>query len=290
MRFAIIAFLAAAFAVPTRAEEKSFDSNGVKIAYLDEGAGEAVVLLHGFGTSAAEMWTKMPFATTQFVTALKGYRVLAPDHRGHGKSDKPHDPKQYGKAMAEDVVRLLDHAKVKKAHVVGYSMGAMIAGRLLVDHPDRLLSVTFGGGGPVLQPPKDAGPIKDMIESLEAGKGIGPLVLALTPEGDEKPTAEQIEQFSKLLLRGKDPTALAAALRGFAELEVTDAELKAVKVPVQFIHGSREVKLLAEGIAAVRKLLPKAEIVVINKGTHADTFLTAEFRKAVVGFLKAHKE
>jgi pimeloyl-ACP methyl ester carboxylesterase len=146
MRYALAAVVLLTLSV--RAEEKTFDSNGVKIAYLDEGKGEAVVLLHGFGGSAPEMWTKLPFAKAQFITALKGYRAIAIDHRGHGKSDKPHDPKKYGKEMAEDVVRLMDHLKVKKAHVVGYSMGAFIAGRLMASHPDRLLSVTFGGGGP----------------------------------------------------------------------------------------------------------------------------------------------
>src|SRR4051812_31554365 len=116
MRYAVAVLASVLLWSGARAEEKTFDSNGVKVAYLDEGQGEPVVLLHGFGASSEEMWTKMPLATTQFVSALKGYRVLAVDFRGHGKSDKPHDPKMYGAEMAEDVVRLLDHLKIKKAH------------------------------------------------------------------------------------------------------------------------------------------------------------------------------
>ena len=127
MRYAVAVLVPFLLWSGARAEEKSFDSDGVRVAYFDEGQGEAVVLLHGFATSSEEMWTRMPLATTQFVSALKGYRVLAVDFRGHGKSDKPHDPKMYGKELAEDVVRLLDHLKIKKAHVVGYSMGAVVA-------------------------------------------------------------------------------------------------------------------------------------------------------------------
>jgi len=290
MRLAVVA-LVAILTSTTRADEKTFDSNGVKIAYLDEGKGEAVVLLHGFAGSTEETWTAMPLAETQFLPALKGYRVLAPDHRGHGKSGQPHDPKQYGKEMAEDVVRMLDHSKVKKAHVVGYSMGAMVAGKLLTSHPDRLLSVTFGGGGPVLSPSEAFNATLDATAaSLEKGKGIGPLVVALTPEGEEKPSPEQAAAFSSLFLGKKDQKALAAVLRGRKGWEVTEAEMKANRVPVQFVYGSREIAGLKDMVTASRAVLPKAGLVVVEKGDHGMTFTTPEFRRAVTDFLKAHGE
>lgn len=289
MRYALAATLLLTLSV--RAEEKSFESNGVKIAYIDEGKGEAVVLLHGFGGSAAEMWTKRPFAKTQFLPALKGYRAIAIDHRGHGKSDKPHDPKRYGKEMAEDVVRLLDHLKVKKAHVVGYSMGAFIAGRLMASHPDRLLSVTFGGGGPLYQPPKEfTAAIDATAEALEKGKGIGPLIIALTPDGAKKPTPEQAEAIGTLFVGEKDQKALAAVLRGQAGWKVAEPELKANKVPVRFVYGGREAAFLKDLIEASRKVLPKAEVVVVEKGDHGTTFTTKEFRDAVLKFIKASGE
>jgi pimeloyl-ACP methyl ester carboxylesterase len=291
MRYAIAAALALALAPVTSADEKTFDSNGVTIAYLDEGKGEAVVLLHGFAGTAEETWTKSPFAKDQFLPALKGYRVLAIDHRGHGKSGKPHDPKRYGAEMAEDVVRLLDHARVKKAHVVGYSMGAMVAGKLLVSHPERLLSVTFGGGGPVLSPPKTFEETLDAtVESLEKGKGIGPLIVSLTPEGEEKPSPEQAAAFSEAFIGKKDQKSLAAVLRGRKGWEVTEAELKANTVPVQFVYGSRETASLKDIIATSKKALPKAGVVVVEKGDHGTTLTAPEFRKGVIEFLKANKE
>jgi pimeloyl-ACP methyl ester carboxylesterase len=286
MRYAIVALVYAVLIPSMHAVEKNFDSEGMKIAYLDEGHGEVVVLLHGFSGSTPERWTKVPFTQTQFLPALKGYRVLAPDHRGHGKSDKPYLPEKYGAELAADVVRLLDHVKVKKAHVVGYSMGAMVAGKLLVSHPDRLLSVTFGGGGPLFNQPKVFTEVIDAtVESLEKGEGMGCLIIALIPEGQPKPTLEQAAAFSAAHLKGKDQMALAAVLRGFPRMTVTEAELKANKVPLQFVYGDREVGFIKDIVAASNNVL-KANEVVVKNGDHGSTLITPEFRKAVQDFLK----
>ena len=289
MRHAFAIVLALVFAPALRAQDKTFDSNGVKLAYIDQGKGETVVLIHGFAASAAEMWTSLPFAPVQFLPELaKNYRVIAPDMRGHGKSDKPHDPKKYGAEMAEDVVRLLDHLKVKKAHVVGYSMGATIAGKLLVSHPDRLLSVTFGGGGPACQPPKEfVAIIEATAVSLEQGKGIGPLVIGLTPAGQKPPTAEEAAALSGLFLAGKDQKALAAVARGMTGLQVTEMELKANRVPVRFVYGGLDP--LKELAIRAGKMLDKSDAVVIEKGDHMTAFVAPQFYKAVSEFLKANK-
>ncbi len=131
------------------AEEATFDSNGVKIRYLVEGEGEPVLLIHGFVVNKELQW-----GLPGTIKALaKDHRVIALDNRGHGKSGKPTDPKKYGMEMVEDAVRLLDHLKIKKAHVVGYSMGAVITAKLMVTHPDRLLSATLGGAVPSAQAP-----------------------------------------------------------------------------------------------------------------------------------------
>jgi pimeloyl-ACP methyl ester carboxylesterase len=123
------------------ADDQFFDSNGVKIRYTVEGQGEPVLLIHGF-TASIEMQWGIP----GIIKALANdYQVIALDNRGHGKSGKPHDPKSYGMEMVEDAVRLLDHLKIKKAHVVGYSMGAMITNKLLTTYPDRVICATLGG-------------------------------------------------------------------------------------------------------------------------------------------------
>src|SRR5471032_2406661 len=97
--------------------DQYFDSNGVKIRYIDVGQGEPIVLIHAFGATLDLNWRR-----PGIVAALsKDYRVVALDCRGHGQSDKPHDAASYGAHMAGDVVNLLDHLTISKAHLVGYS-------------------------------------------------------------------------------------------------------------------------------------------------------------------------
>ena len=120
LRLAVVLLMAAtsSLAVGQSLQDKFFDSNGVRIRYVEQGTGEPVVLIHGFGAKA-EAWVN----SKVFQQLRKNYRVIALDCRGHGKSNKPHNPKQYGKEMALDVVRLLDYLKIEKAHIVGGSMG-----------------------------------------------------------------------------------------------------------------------------------------------------------------------
>jgi pimeloyl-ACP methyl ester carboxylesterase len=145
--FVLVAWLW--LAVPALAAEKvetqagSFDSAGVKIAYLEAGQGTTVILVHGLYSSAGINWV-MPGT---FKMLAEHYHVIAPDLRGHGKSDKPAGEADYGPPMVEDIVRLMDHLKIAKAHVVGYSLGGILVVKFMIDHPDRVLSGTLGGMG-----------------------------------------------------------------------------------------------------------------------------------------------
>src|SRR5215471_9485825 len=122
---------------------KSFDSKGVKIAYMIEGKGELVVLIHGWLSSAGINWA-LPGTVALLA---KDHQVIALDVRGHGISDKPTKAEAYGPEVVEDIVRLLDHLKIKKAHIVGYSMGGIITAKFLAKHPSRALSGTICGAG-----------------------------------------------------------------------------------------------------------------------------------------------
>ncbi|MGA8644709.1 alpha/beta fold hydrolase [Candidatus Binatus sp.] len=117
--------------------------SGVKIHYLIAGTGEAVILIHGLDSSARINW-EMPGTID---VLAKDHQVIALDLPGYGESDKPIEPQAYGSQWVEDVILLLDHLKIKQAHIVGYSMGGMVALKLIAEHPDRVLSGTLGGMG-----------------------------------------------------------------------------------------------------------------------------------------------
>ncbi len=116
-------------------------SDGVKIHYLLHGdAGSWVVLVHGYSDSAQRMW----FNTGIAPELAKGHRVVAIDNRNHGQSDRPQPG---GSGRAEDVIELMDHLKIERAHIHGYSMGGGIVGQLLGLVPDRFITAGFGGSG-----------------------------------------------------------------------------------------------------------------------------------------------
>src|SRR5204862_320240 len=115
------------------------------------------------------------------------------DCRGHGKSDKPHEPGKYGVEMVEDVVRLMDHLRIKRAHIVGYSMGSMITAKLLVTHPERLITATLGGGTGVQMNPITVIVFEQIARAVEQGKAAGMLAAGLSPRGRRKPNESQNE-------------------------------------------------------------------------------------------------
>jgi pimeloyl-ACP methyl ester carboxylesterase len=262
--------------------EAFFESNGVKIRYIIEGTGEPLVLLHGFA-ARAEMWEPL------FPALAKDFRVIAIDCRGHGTSDKPYDPKLHGRESVDDIPRLLDHLKIDKAHLAGYSMGAEIAGNVLVAHPDRLLSVTLGGGGPALEPTAESRDRQELAaKSLEAGKGIGPVIIASAPAGGPKPSQEIADAISKMIIGDQDQKALAASVRGGMTLEVTEGQLKANRVPVLVIYGSNDGdRQSQERLARIAKLL-RADVKIIEGGDHVGTLTKPEFVEAMRTFLMKH--
>ncbi len=118
-------------------------SDGVRIHYLEAGQGSPVVLIHGYTGSAEGNW----FINGVADALAKNHRVVAIDCRGHGKSDKPHDPEKYGPQMVKDVLEMMDHLKIDKAHVHGYSMGGFIVTQLLATAPGRFVTASYGGSG-----------------------------------------------------------------------------------------------------------------------------------------------
>ncbi|MGH3626892.1 MAG: alpha/beta fold hydrolase, partial [Sciscionella sp.] len=123
----------------------TFRNGDVEIAYLDEGKGEPIVLVHGFASTKEVNWVNPGWVST---LTHAGRRAIAIDNRGHGHSSKLYDPVFYRtELMADDIRALLDHLGLARADVMGYSMGSRNTAFFAVDHPDRVRSAVLGGLG-----------------------------------------------------------------------------------------------------------------------------------------------
>ena len=252
-------------------------SDGVEIHYLVEGRGDPVVLLHGITGTAASNWG----AAGIIGRLAEEFQVIAVDQRGHGMSDKPHDPASYGERMALDVVDLLDHLRLQQAHVVGYSMGGFITMKLVALAPDRLMSAVVGGAGWSRPELRDEAMFDALAASLEAGKGGGPLVEFLWP-GAEPPTPEQVQAIGQAMVASNDQMALAAVVRSFPDLDVNAELLRINKVPTLNIIGSEDpLKPNADALAPVMK---EHRLHIIEGANHMTTLSSPEFLDTVRAF------
>lgn len=271
--------LGVAFVSSAMAAEGTFDSNGVKLRYVTEGAGEPVVLIHGW-MSDSTMWGRDAAGNTK-LSPLPGFQAIALDCRGHGKSAKPHEPERYGSEMANDVVRLLDHLKIKKAHLIGYSMGAFIAGKVVATHPDRVRSVIYGGQAPLLTGESGSKEIEVFAKAVEDGKGMGPYLKHVRPELDPAVS----DGLAKMMFEGKDLKAWALAGLSFGGLEVTKESLNRKEIPALFIHGSKESASTITRVAALRSSIVGSRVKVVEGGDHISTLAKPDFGTAIRDFL-----
>ncbi|MBX9787965.1 MAG: alpha/beta hydrolase [Pirellulales bacterium] len=271
-------------AKPQRPTDQFFDSDGVKIHYIEQGAGEPVLLIHGFTANIQLQWV----APGVFPRLAKEFRVIALDNRGHGRSGKPHDAAEYGVKMVEDSIRLLDHLKIERAHVVGYSMGGFITNKLLSLHPERVITATLGGAGWSREGDKRFEIMDQLADSLDAGTGIAPLLKFLTPEGAPPLSEEQIKTYNQMVLLLNDPKALAAAVRGMKGLMIPEEKLLANTRPVLALIGSKDP--LKAGVDELEKVkMPQLTVEVIDGADHMDAFGRPEFIEGLEKFLDANR-
>jgi pimeloyl-ACP methyl ester carboxylesterase len=259
----------------------TFDSKGVPIHYRDRGRGEAVVLVHGFALNL-ERWEAA--GVPQKLEAA-GYRAITIDCRGHGTSGKPHDPAAYGAEMSKDLVRLLDHLGIDKAHLVGYSMGGFVANKARELHPERFHSMILGGSGwyragdhaiAELEP-------KDIAEGLERTGDFRFMLRAFEANRDPPVTDEEIEIRNRRMMEGSDPQALAAVMRGWEGFAVSEQNLRANSVPSLAIVGSVDpIKPKTDRLAEVMKRLEVRVLPGADHGALADP----RFVEEVIKFLK----
>jgi pimeloyl-ACP methyl ester carboxylesterase len=243
-----------------------FDSDGVEIAYTDEGEGEPLLLIHGFASNVAANWVDPGWVRT---LTQSGRRVIAYDNRGHGRSDKLYDPDVYGAPlMAEDGRRLLDHLGIMRADILGYSMGARIAALLTLAHPERVRSLILGGLG---------------INMVRGVVGSGPIAKALEAPRIEDVTNDTARSFRAFAEQTKsDLKALAACIRGPRE-KITPERLATIAVPTLIAVGSNDV--IAGSGAELATLIPGAQFLDIPGRGHMRAVGDATFKQGVLDFL-----
>lgn len=282
VRFLIVLMLATP-AAALAAEDRFFTSNCVPIRYIEQGQGFPVVLIHGYTSSIEQQFVH----TGVFDALAKDYRVIALDARGHGKSGKPHDRKDYGPEMGLDIVRLLDHLGLPRAHIVGYSMGAHIVAQLLTTHPERFASAVLGGAsGRRNWTAEDQARVD--IESKEMDEGmLRSQIVRLWPKNEPPPTDDQVRHRSAESLAGKDAQALAAVRRSNPDQVVTEAQMAAVKVPTLGVVGTADPYL--KDFEQLKAVMPQLQLVQIGGASHGSAPRRPEFIAALQGFFKAQK-
>src|SRR5437899_2485287 len=232
----------------------TFDSKGVSIYYTVEGAGPPVLLVHGLYSSGQMNW-RLPGVTKALA---KDYQVVTIDVRGHGGSGKPEKDSDYGVEMVEDLVRLLDQLNIKKAHVIGYSMGGMITMKLLTTHPERVESAILGGMG-----------------WLREGSRLQEFWGRLPERQNAKGTPQ-------------------ACPRSLGALAVTESEVKAIKLPVEVIVGDHD-PVRGMYVEPLKTMRPDWPVKVVPDAGHITCITQPEFRDDILKWLsdrsgvKAHR-
>jgi pimeloyl-ACP methyl ester carboxylesterase len=263
---------------PAHAAERFFDSDGVRIRYVERGEGEPIVLIHGFSRNVELSWIDPGLLNS----LAADHRVIALDCRGHGKSDKPKEAGTYGLSMIEDVRRLLEHLEIGRAHIAGYSMGGRIALKFAALHPERVRSlVLIAAGG--ARPDDDHRLWDRVAASLENGDGIRPLIEHIWPSGEPAPTEAQIDAISEQTLASNDARALAAVARQYREFATSKSELRCIRVPVLAVIGSRDA--FRPSVDRLAALMPQVTVVIVDSASHVSILEHSALRRTIIAFL-----
>ncbi|ADZ70054.1 alpha/beta fold hydrolase [Polymorphum gilvum] len=245
----------------------SFLSDGVEIAYLDEGEGAPILLIHGFASNKMVNW-----AYPGWVELLKksGRRVIALDNRGHGESGKLYDPAAYGApAMAEDARRLLDHLDIGQADVMGYSMGARITAFLTLNHPDRVGRAIFGGLG------------YGMITGVGDPEPIARGLEAASLQDVTDRTGRAFRAFADQTK--SDRRALAACIRSSRQ-KITEEDVSRIRRPVLVAVGTNDD--IAGSPDALADLIEGAKVLDITGRDHMLAVGDKIYKQGVLEFLE----
>jgi pimeloyl-ACP methyl ester carboxylesterase len=246
-----------------------FSHDGFDIAFIDEGEGEPVLLIHGFASTHFVNWVSPGWVKT---LREAGYRVIALDNRGHGRSSKSYEPKDYApQEMADDAAALLDHLGVGKAHVMGYSMGARVTAFLALRHPEKVADAIFGGLG------------SGMVDGVGDWQEVA---AALTTEEPETIPTGRGRMFRKFADQTKSDRRALAACISVSRIELTPEEVGRIRQPVLVGVGTKD-DIAGDG-PSLAAMLPKGEPFAIEGRDHMLSVGDRSFKKRVLEWLAEH--
>lgn len=245
-----------------------FDHGSVEIAFLDEGEGKPIMLIHGFASTKEINWVQPGWVST--LTQARR-RAIALDNRGHGGSTKLYEPREYDiDRMVGDVCALLDRLGLERADVMGYSMGARVAAFMAARRPERVGSVVLGGLGIRL------------VEGMELPDDIARALEAPSLADVTDPKGRQYRAFAEQTR--SDLKALAACLRGSRQ-NLPLMEARAIRAPVLVAVGTRDE--VAGSPHALAALIPGARALDIPGRDHMLAVGDKVFKEAMIAFLDA---
>jgi pimeloyl-ACP methyl ester carboxylesterase len=244
----------------------SFHNGSVEIAYLDEGEGDPIVLVHGFASTKNVNWVYPGWVS---VLVKAGRRVIALDNRGHGESAKLYDPELYHiGTMAGDVRALMDHLEIARADMMGYSMGGRITAYLGQRDPQRLRAAILGGIG------------MGLIEGGGPGENVAAALEADSLDDVTDPVGRTFRAFADQTR--SDRRALAACLRGSRRL-MTRAEAAAIAVPTLIAVGTTDE--IAGSAQRLAEVIPGSEVLDIPHRDHMRAVGDRVYKEGVLNFL-----
>jgi pimeloyl-ACP methyl ester carboxylesterase len=261
--------------------------NGINIDYRVEGQGEPLIMIAGFSSEKNGWW----FQTKAF---KKYYRIITFDNRGVGKSDKPTGPYTV-KRMADDAIGLMDHLGIEKAHVLGISMGGMIAQELAINHPERVdklvLVSTLARRDEISGFTSEASKrletfLRSIPNEVEIRRGVDTTIdLTL----NKRFYRILVKPLWKSMIRLSDTSVLDGLIGQLDAILAHDTadRLSLIKAPTLVITGTddRVVKPISSEVIA--NLVPKAKLIKVVGGSHGVSLeMSREFNMGVLDFLR----
>ena len=254
-----------------------FNSAGTWLTYTDDGAGQAIILVHGI-IGDASSWN----ATVKRLKAR--FRLVAIDYRGQGGSAIPDNPADYGMQMVDDIAALQRHLGIQRACIIGASAGAEMALRLAVSNPDNVRALILIGSG--WSGEKEAENYRAAARALNKHGSLRPWIKETGGEGYFQTDPYSLA-IADLLLKGKNLKALVATFQGMPNIiNLSEEEIRSIKVPILGICGEHDVER-----PCLEKMINVAQdfsYKMLNNRGHMDTDDDPEQTEVINEFLRNH--